>query len=121
LTRQGQKQYVAARHEGVGQAVVLQLTADRDVVPGQGRDGQLTQHGHIHYLVGGNPELPRQTTSCLDLFPMTLAIVEGDGVHFIIEGLGLHQAGGTVLTTTEYHDGFFHVHHSTVSHWDNRW
>ncbi len=38
---------------------------------------------------------------------MALAVIEGDGVHLVITGQGLDQAGGAVLTTTEYHDGFF--------------
>lgn len=73
----------------------------------QGRDGQLAQHGHVHHLVSGDAEPTGQTARRLDLFPMALAVIEGDGVHLVITGQGLDQAGCAVLTTTEYHDGFF--------------
>ncbi len=110
---QGQEQDVAPRYEGIGQAVILQLTAHRNIVPGQGRDGELPQHGDVHHLVGGNAKRPGQPARGLYLRPVALAVIEGDGVHFVIKSLSLHQTGGAVLSSTEYHDGFFHVHHSS--------
>ena len=58
--------------------------------------------------MGARAQLQRQRAGDVDLFAMTLAVVEGDAVHLIILLQRLNQAGGGVLSTAKDYNGSFH-------------
>ena len=106
---QGQKQDIAAGDKGAGQAGCSRVIRwHRDAVTRQAAHRQRIQHRHIQHFMSTGTQLQGQVAGNVNLFTMTLTVIKGHTVHFIITLQSLNQTGGGVLPTAKHHNSAFH-------------
>ena len=106
---QREKQQVAARHKGIGQAIGLH---GKGHIVGQRGATDLLEHIQRQHMVVAQTrrplwkalrELLAHAAAHLHLHAVALAVIKAQRLHTFIHGQGLGQTGGGVLATGKQH------------------